>query len=83
MKNKILYKKSVYKDISKIDYSQQLKLTNRIEKELAEKPGSGKKLTGEFTGLYSLRIGTYRVIYTQISGGVLILRIAHRKEVYR
>jgi len=44
---------------------------------------AGKALKGRYEGLYSLRVGDYRVIYKIESFGVLILAIGHRKDVYR
>ncbi len=45
----------------------------------------GKFLSGELTGVYSLRAWPYRILYT-ISPDQKIIkvhRIAHRKDVYR
>jgi mRNA interferase RelE/StbE len=43
-----------------------------------------KKLKGEYSGFYRLKLRTYRVIYEKIEDELIIhiLRIAHRKEVY-
>lgn len=53
---------------------------------LAENPRRvGKPLTGELSGFWSARRGTYRVIYA-IDDQVItvtIIRIGHRREVYR
>jgi len=83
LERKILYKKSVSKDLDNIHPEQRLKIVNRIEKDLTTDCNKGKRLAGEFEGLWRLRIGDYRVIYTFIPEGILILRIAHRKEIYR
>ena len=40
-------------------------------------------LRGEFQGLYRLRVGDYRVIYARTDEGYLVLRLGHRREVYR
>jgi mRNA interferase RelE/StbE len=42
-------------------------------------------LTGEFEGLYKLRVGDYRVVYELIHGEQLIIihAIGHRREIYR
>ena len=37
-------------------------------------------LTGDFAGLFRFRVGSYRVIYAKAGGGILILRISHRKD---
>ena len=53
---------------------------------IAENPHrAGKPLTGELKGLWSARRGDYRVIYTIIEEGrvVMIHRIQHRRHVYR
>ena len=84
MAYKISYKKSITKDLKKIDKKQCLKLLNKIETDILKKPESGQELTGNFSGLYSFRVGDYRIIYSIISDNkVIILRIAHRKEVYK
>ncbi len=83
MKNKIFYKSSVERDFKKIDPQHRTKLTTQIREELSKDSDKGKKLKGEFQSLRALRIGDYRVVYILIPDGVLILRIAHRKEVYR
>jgi len=77
----IFYKESVERDLRKIDKKQRERIQNKIEKELIKQP-KGKKLKGEFQGLFSCRVGEYRVIYTKISRGLLILRVGHRKDVY-
>lgn len=44
-----------------------------------------KALQGEFKGLYRLKLRTYRVIYEKIGTKlvILVLRVSHRKDVYR
>lgn len=45
----------------------------------------GKPLRGELEGLWSARRGTYRVIYRirELPPEVIVVRIDHRREVYR
>ena len=52
---------------------------------LADDPFRGKLLKGDFGGLYSLRVGMYRVIYLVDQGRIVIqvVRVGHRKDVYR
>lgn len=80
---KITYKTTVIKDLRRIDKQEARKIINKLEKALSENPDAGVALTGEFQGLFRYRAGDYRVIYSKSPGQVLILRIAHRKEVYR
>ena len=84
MAYKINYKKSVTKDLNKIDKKQCKRLLNKIEKELSLFPEKGKELVGNFKGLFSYRSGDYRVIYSILAdNNILILRVAHSKEVYK
>jgi len=80
---KVSYKNSVSKDLKKIDKKSCLILLDKIEKTLYKNPKIGKELSGNYSGLFSYRVGDYRIIYTIISDyEILILRIAHRKDVY-
>lgn len=82
MASKIFYKESVYKDLKKINKKTCAVILNKIEKYLKKVPPDGKPLARELKGMYSYRSGDYRVIYTKIPEGVLVLRIGHRKDVY-
>jgi len=80
---RVIYKASVEKDLKKIDKTEAKKILNRIEGDLAKDPDKGSALSGTFQGLYRYRIGDYRVIYTKTVDGILVLRIGHRRDIYR
>lgn len=52
---------------------------------VAQEPLSGKPLQAEFKSCYSYRIGDYRIIYTfsKVEKYLSVIRIDHRREVYR
>jgi len=52
---------------------------------LGREPVAGKRLHGDLEGLRSLRIGSYRIVYTfdPRRGRVDIAWIRHRREAYR
>ena len=83
MSYKIAFKKSVARDLKKIDKEQATKILKKIEDELPEKAEILPVLTGKFSGLRTFRIGDFRVIFSIIGDTALILRIRHRKEAYR
>ena len=83
MNYKIAFKKSVARDLKKIDKEQATKILKKIEDELPEKAETLSVLTGKFSGLRKFRIGDFRVIFSIIGDTALILRIRHRKEAYR
>jgi len=80
---RVVYKASVEKDLKKIDKTEAKKILNKIEGDLAKDPDKGVALSGIFQGLYRYRIGDYRIIYTKTVDGILVLRIGHRRDVYR
>jgi mRNA interferase RelE/StbE len=80
---KIEFKKSVGRDLRRISRAQARTILAKIESELGKTHGNYPPLTGKFTSLRKLRIGDYRVIFSILGDTVLILRISHRKDVYR
>ncbi|HNX32982.1 MAG TPA: type II toxin-antitoxin system RelE/ParE family toxin [Kiritimatiellia bacterium] len=79
----ITFKKSVRKDLSKIPKALAARILDKIDEGLTDGDESFPVLKGEFAGLRKFRVGDYRVIYTILGSDVLVLHIAHRKDVYR
>ncbi len=79
----IQYKRSVEKDLARLDKREARRILDKIEKELSAHPDRYPTLKGEFEGLRKMRMGDYRVIYAVLGNDVLILRIGNRREVYR
>ncbi len=77
-------KKSAAKALSKITENDRIGLIEAIDR-LREEPNAGGVLKGEFDGLRRLRVGSYRIIFEVIDEQlvVLVIRIGHRKDVYR
>jgi mRNA interferase RelE/StbE len=81
---KIYFKKSVWKDfqsIPKKDLKKILKVIESLSKD--PRPSGCRKISGQER--YRLRQGQYRIIYSiqedEIS--VWIVKVGHRKDVYR
>ena len=83
MSYKIAFKKSVARDLKKIDKDQADRILRKIEDELPDKAETFPVLAGKFSGLRKFRIGKYRIIYSIIGDTALILRISHKREAYR
>ena len=81
---KIQLDSKVRKQLLRIDFRYQKAIKFSID-SLAENPLSGKKLDPPFDHLRSLRVGIYRILYEIFKKElvVLVVSIAHRKEVYR
>ena len=78
-------KKSALKDLQGVSKEDQERLLDAIQSKLSKDPHKGKALSGEFKGLYRWRAGRFRIIYEiqQQHLIVLVLRIGHRKDIYR
>ena len=83
MSFKVAFKKSVARDLKKIEKKQVDAILKKIKEALPQKAETFPSLTGQFSGLRKFRVGDYRVIYSIIGDTVLILRISHRREAYR
>ncbi len=79
----ILYKKSVQRDLKKLSKAEAHRILDQVEEGLSETPDTHPALKGPFAGLRKYRVGDYRVIYAILGNDVLILRIGHRKDVYK
>ena len=79
----ITYKSSVKRDLKKLGKADAARVLNQLEKDLGKNPLDYPTLKGEFAGLRKYRVGDYRVIFAILDGGVLVLRIGNRKDVYR
>lgn len=79
----IKYKASVARDLKNIGKHNAGRIVNDFEKSLRGGRNSGAPLKGQFKGLFKYRVGEYRVIYTLIEDGIIVLRIAHRSRAYQ
>ena len=79
----IVYKDSVHRDLKKLSKVEAARILDQIEAELSKKADSYPLLKGQFAGLRRYRAGDYRVIYAILEDDVLILRIGHRRDVYK
>jgi mRNA interferase RelE/StbE len=80
----IQIKASAAKVLRRLSKETRLRLVSAIDR-LANEPLAGAALKGEFSGLRRLRVGRYRVVYEVQNEQlvVLVVRVGHRKEIYR
>lgn len=74
------------KDFKKLDSPIRKRISRAILKLEGERtPQQFKPLMGKRNAQYRLRVGDYRILYDvyDMDRVVLILRIGHRREVYR
>jgi mRNA interferase RelE/StbE len=76
---------SAYRDLKRLAKSIQVRIAVRLRELAADpRPAGVAKLTDK-ENLWRVRVGEYRIVY-EIDDGraiVTVLRVAHRKDVYR
>ncbi len=85
MNYKIEFAKHAAKQFKALPRQEQQRLKNKIDHlEIDPRPPGVVKLSGE-KNLYRIRVGNYRIIYSIQDSRLLILivKIGHRKDVYR
>jgi mRNA interferase RelE/StbE len=71
-------------DLLRLDAQVRLRVMVALEERVAAQPTiQGKPLRGTLKGLWSMRVGDHRIIYTVAENEVWVLKIGHRREAYR
>ncbi len=85
MSFRVIYHSDVVdSDIPGLPKTMRERLKKAIENRLATEPASyGKPLRHNLQSLWSLRVGNYRIIYRIQDDEVLVLKIGHRRDVYK
>jgi mRNA interferase RelE/StbE len=70
------------KDMKRLDRQTQARVLEALEK-LEQDPYQGTKVVAQETGQWRLRVGDWRIRYDIVGEEVHLLRVRHRREVYR
>lgn len=79
------FKASAKKELQQLDRKAQERVAAAI-RDLIEAPRPvGVKALRGVSGHFRIRVGDYRVVYELLEGAliIVIVRVAHRREVYR
>lgn len=84
---KLEFSRDAEKTLGQI-FHKEPELYRRLEKaldELGYDPSAGKPLKGEFRGLFSYRVGSYRIIYEIHRNEliVIVVDVGHRRDIYK
>ncbi len=80
---KILLTKRAIKDLEKLDNSVKEHIGSKLKILMEDPLINIKKLSNPSIGTYRIRIGDYRVIYDIEQENIVVLRIGHRKDIYK
>ncbi len=80
----ITYHKKIISDLSVISSTNKNTIRKAIEEKLTTEPDFfGKPLQFSLTGLRSMRVGDYRVVFQIKKKEIFVVLIAHRSIVYK
>ena len=89
------YDPAVLKDLKRIDRHDQRFILDSLDKLAMNyskayvasllRGGRLKRLHGDWKGLYRLRLRSYRAVFREYAGRlvILVVRVGHRRDVYR
>lgn len=83
MNYNLVYTRRAEKDIKKLDSSIKSRIGNALLKLQDNPLLYSEKLSDPALGTYKFRIGDYRVIFDIEGTDVVILRVGHRREIYK
>ena len=83
MNYKLVYTRRAEKDIKKLDPSIKKSIGKSLLKLQDNPIQYSEKLTDPHIGTYRFRTGDYRVIFDIEGKDIVILRVGHRRDIYR
>ena len=80
---RINYIENAVSNLEKLNGNVRKRILKAIEERLSQSPEFyGKPLRFSLKGLWSLRVGDYRVVYQIKEDEIVIVKVGHRKDVY-
>ena len=83
MKYELVYTRRAEKDIDKLDPKVRERIGKTLLRYREEPLRFAEKLSDSILGEYRFRIGDYRVIFDVQGNEIVVLRVGHRREIYR
>jgi mRNA interferase RelE/StbE len=83
MAYEFIYTQHAMRDIRKLDTQTKERIKTALERYKTDPLAFADKLTNPTYGTYRFRIGDYRVIFDIDDTKIVVLRVGHRREIYR
>ena len=83
MPYELIYTRRAAKDIDKLEQKVKERIKGGLEKYKGEPFQFATKLAATEIGTYRFRIGDYRVVFDMEDDKIIVLRVGHRREIYR
>ena len=83
MRYNLVYTKRAVRDIKKLDSTIKKRVGTVLLKYKENPLDFAEALKNSDLGTYRFRIGDYRVIFDIARNDVVVLRVGHRREIYK
>ncbi|MFN4212524.1 MAG: type II toxin-antitoxin system RelE family toxin [Microgenomates group bacterium] len=83
MTYQLIFTKNARDDIEKLDRLAKKRLGKKLLQFQKNPLLYARRLTSSIIGEYRFRVGDYRVVFDIKGKKIVILRIVHRREIYR
>jgi len=83
VKYRLLYTRRAVKDIQNLEEKIKQQIGKTLLRYSEDALKHARKLSDSRLGSYRFRVGDYRVIFDLEGNDLVILRVGHRKDIYR
>ena len=83
MKYRLVYTHRALRDIRRLEEKIKQRIGKALKRYGKEPLNYASKLTDPKLGMYRFRIGDYRVIFDIEDEEIVVLRVGHRRDIYR
>jgi mRNA interferase RelE/StbE len=83
VKYKLIYTQRGERDLAKLDIKTKERIGKTLLRFQEEPLKYAEKFSDPILGSFRFRIGDYRIIFDIGKSEIVVLRVGHRKEIYR
>ena len=83
MKYRLVYTRRAERDIKKLDSNTRERVGKSLLRYSEDPLKFAEKLSDSILGEYRFRVGDYRVIFDLEENEIVVLRVGHRREIYK
>jgi len=81
----LIFSRSAFRQLSSLEKTVQKRIVEKLDFYLSQKKPVkfAEKLRDSYLGEWRFRIGEYRIIFDVENNKIIILKIGHRRNIYR
>jgi mRNA interferase RelE/StbE len=83
MSHELVYTRKAIKDLQRLDPEVKKRIGKTLLRYQENPLSHAERLTDPALGSFRFRIGDYRIIFDLEGNEIVILRVGHRREIYK